>query len=57
MSKIFLADTQQMLGVAMDFLPWIILIAAAVTLLIAVVIKLIYLALSLFSKGDQPAKK
>ncbi len=50
-------EVERMLGLAMEFLPWIILTAATVALLIAVLIKLIYLALNIFSKEEQAAKK
>ncbi len=52
----FFAEADKTLAVAMDFLPWIILIAGTVACVIAIVIRLISLALRLFSKPETPKK-
>ena len=44
------ASTEASLSVAFEWLPWIVLIAAAVAVVLAVLVKGIYLFLHIFSK-------
>ncbi|MBQ6704470.1 MAG: hypothetical protein IJN19_00480 [Opitutales bacterium] len=44
------ASPEASLSVALEWLPWIVLIAAAVAVVLAVLVKGIYLCLHIFSK-------